>query len=247
MKKHFDDSLKKLNGNITWNKERQQHSRKRFLYKLDQDRSSKFSSWIKRSSVPLLATILFIGIASIFLFSELGKQNVLGPEQNDPYTQYQTASENDDQQIFQISGLDWQRKKEEAAIKKSGFDLRLPQYSPVENTKTFNIDELPNGLSRLILVSYFNEDEEQIFKFSQKGFKQRNDNAQKNTINSIKKSANNSMNINGRKAYYREDFGIDLKMLTILTENYVFTLSSYNQTKEDLINIGKSIDFSGLK
>lgn len=232
---HLDQSLKSLNESITWDNEKQKRSRKRFLSKLEQVRSPKRKSWIRRSVAPLAASVLFFGTATTLFLSEHSVQ-----QQNGTFIQNENHSMS---QGFEI-GMDEKAETDIKAINESGFDLQLPQYSPVENTEMKNILQRPAGKTSLVSAVYFDGEGNEIFKFIQEDISETNANAANNGMNHVKENADYETEINGKAAFVNENDNSGLRTVNIITNEYGFTLSTYKLSAEQLIKIGRFIDYS---
>ncbi|WP_156290198.1 hypothetical protein [Oceanobacillus salinisoli] len=233
----LDQSLKSLNENISWDNEKQQHSRRLFLSKLEQVRSSKRKSWIRRSAVPIVASILFLGTTTTLFVSEHSVQ-----QQNNSLVQNENMSGNNTDQVSSI-GMDEEVESNIEEINEAGFDLRLPQYSPTSNTEIKNLIQRSAGKTTNVTANYYDGEGKQIFTFLQEDISEINENNNNNGINHMKENADYKTEINGNEAFYNENDNSGLKTLNIITNGYGFTLSTYHLSEEQLIKIGESIDF----
>jgi len=227
---HSDSSLKDINENIHWNHDRQQHSRKMFLTKLEQVSSPKRKSWIKRSMIPVIATVLLLGTTTTLFLSE----NSVIQQQSESIIENNNTNES-----FEI----WMDEEVESSImeiNQSGFDLKLPEYSPIENTEIRNVrlrDSEPT-----VNAVYFDEEGNELFTFMQEDISELNANTTSHSKDRMQENADYETEINGNVTFVSENDQSGLRTINIITNKYGFTLSAYNLSEEQLLNIGESIE-----
>jgi hypothetical protein len=227
---NLDQSLKNMNEHIIRDDERQQHSRKMLLSKMEQEKSPKRKSWIKRSVIPVAATVLFLGTAGTLFVSEFSEQQQISEQQHE---QQVNRGENNSGQGFEI-GVDAKVESEIMEIKASGFDLQLPQYSPVEEVELKSIWYRDEGENDVVSASYIDREGNEVFKLMQENLTENPD------INHLQENADYETEINGSTTFVSEnDYG--LRTINIVANKFGFTLYSYNLSEEELISIGESI------
>ena len=168
---NLEQSLKNMNDHIIRDDERRQHSRKTLLSKMEQEKSPKRKSRIKRSVVPVTAIVLFLGTAGTLFVSEFSEQQQIKEQQSEHQV---NIAENNSRKSFEIA-TDAKVESEIIEINASGFDLQLPQYSPVENTVLDNIWYRSEGQNNVVAASYFDGEGNEVFKLMQEDIKENPD------------------------------------------------------------------------
>jgi len=228
---NLEQSLKNMNDHIIRDDERRQHSRKTLLSKMEQEKSPKRKSRIKRSVVPVTAIVLFLGTAGTLFVSEFSEQQQIKEQQSEHQV---NIAENNSRKSFEIA-TDAKVESEIIEINASGFDLQLPQYSPVENTVLDNIWYRSEGQNNVVAASYFDGEGNEVFKLMQEDIKENPD------INHLQENADDQIEINGSTTFISGNNQSGLRSLNIITNKYGFTLYSYTLSEEELISIGESI------
>jgi hypothetical protein len=228
---NLDQSLKNMDEYITWDDERQQHSREILLSKMEQEKSPK-RSWLKRSAVPVAATILFLGTAGTLFVSEFSEQQQLSEQQNE---QQVNMAENSSGQGFGI-GMDEKAESDVMEISESGFDLQLPQYSPVENTELESIWHRSEGQNNVVSATYYDGEGNELFTFMQEAITENTD------VTHLQENADYETEVNGNITFVIENDTSGLRTINIITNDYGFTLSTYNLSEEQLLTTGESIE-----
>ncbi|MFA1822106.1 hypothetical protein ACDX78_18295 [Virgibacillus oceani] len=229
-KTKLDQSLKSMDEHITWDEERQQHSRKMLLSKLEQDESPKRKPWIRRHVAPVLASVLFLGTAGTLIVSEFSEQEQINEQQNEQ----QINMAGNTSHGFEIA-MDEKAEADVREINESGFALQLPQYSPVENTDLENIFHRSKGQNDVVTASYYDGGGNKLFTFMQESILEHTD------ITHLQEKADYETEIKGNVTFVSENDNSGLRTINMIVDNYGFTLSTYNLTEEQLLTIGESI------
>lgn len=235
-KQYLDHALKNLDENISWDSKRQQQVRTSILEKIDQENANKKTTnkhWLGKTVIPMLALVLIVGISSTIVLSQISERNSLSPED----MSITTGDVSEKTFPYNIS-KEHQSKIEQ--IKKSGFDLRIPHYVPINTINIGSIVKHPAGKGHSVSIKYFNNRKE-AFSVIQESIK----GADKNRINQIKTAADDAIDIGNRKVYFIQKQS-NLKSILFHTGKYGFTISSYTLKKEKLIKIAGSIDISNM-
>ncbi|QKY71043.1 DUF4367 domain-containing protein [Lentibacillus sp. CBA3610] len=246
--KHHDDSylndlLKKMDDDVSWNNKRQQNVRRNVLSAIDQEgvkSSRRITHWFGKKIVPVLATLLLVGVSVPLIMSEAGDQQPLGQEQADEVTQAPGDSGNENGKGYYV---DQQNGAYIEDIKASGFDLRLPGYSPGNHIEVGKIVKRASGSGSHVSVT-FNQEDEEIFKFWQESFNSDDPARVDQRIEQIKTEASDQLSIGVHNAYIVNDKKGE--SLYIVTESYGFTIHSSELPKDQMIKVAESIDLSDL-
>lgn len=229
----LDQSLKEMDKHISWDGERQQHTRKMLLSKMEQEKTPERKSWLKRKAVPVAATILFFGTAGTLVVSEFSEQ---AEQTGQGHEQQVNMSENSSGQGFDI-GIDEDVEAGIAEIKASGFDLQLPQYAPVEGTKLESFWNRTERQHNTVTASYTDEHGNEVFKFMQEELTENAD------VSHLQEKADYETEINGNITFVSENDHSGLLTINIIANEYGYTLSTYNLTEAELFRVGESINY----
>lgn len=247
-KTSLDHLLKTLDEDVVWHSERQQQTREK-LYATFNRVNYKNTSRIKRIKnliLPVVATLFLLGILTTLILNKIVDENYLSTKDTEETAESPSTLSNNNHEI-QISNDDQNEIKQ---IKASDFDLRLPSYSPKAPTEVKGITKRSAGLGFSVTALYYHNDEK-LFNFMQESLvdsKKSMFDYPNNGIENIKETANRMIEVNGKDGYItiKGSETHPLLIINIIMKNNVFTISSYQLTEDELIEVAESIDLSNL-
>ncbi|WP_100013089.1 hypothetical protein [Lentibacillus sediminis] len=236
--RNFEHTLGNLNTKIGWSEDRQQQVRRRLAAQLNDTNSPEKASRIRRYMAPVLAFIMLLAVTGVFFLSEVTDQPIA--EQGTPK---QSADNRGTDQI-QISEAEQTAIEE---IEAGGFEVRLPTYSPIEQTEAVNIRQRPTGNVPHVSVQYINKYKEDVFTFQQEKISKVSETYRKERLSQMEADSDRQLEWDDYPIYYTKKGGTKtLKMVNIVTPQYAFTLASYRLTAEEIIEVAKSIPLADL-
>lgn len=82
-KNQLDESLKQLDDDIIWSRERQQRTRRKMLTKLENEKLQRvfnWKIWLRKRALPILASLLLFGVLTTVVLSELSGRDATTQE-----------------------------------------------------------------------------------------------------------------------------------------------------------------------
>lgn len=248
--KHHDDSylsdlLKKMDDDTTWSRKRQQNIRRNILSAIDEETSKTRGViyWMRRTAAPVLTVLLVAGVSVTLYLSGFSDQSPLSSEQGNNVTQTPDDSGNKTQHDTSSLYINDQNEAAIQEIKASGFDLRLPSYSPFNPMEVVSVVKRPAGSGSHVSVT-FNHEGEEKFELWQESFTSDHQARVNQRLNQIKEEATEQVNIDGNLAYITNTNKAET--LYLITENYGFVVHSFDLSTDQLIEVAESIDLSNL-
>jgi hypothetical protein len=244
----IDDALKNLNSSVIWNEKSKHQLRANIIKKISQEKIRN-KRYIINNFIPdaiSVFMIILVLLSLIVVYSDQSQiKNNATNNQNqdkDPSTyninqEKKDAINNNYDSKFNISD---QINKKIDEVKSSGFELRLPMYSPIDGTRMVNIIKKTSGNGLIVSATYEYQNKE-LFLFSQETIKQGE--RLETFLRKIEKESDTRITLNGNTAYFinQQAGKVPRKIVYIHTNRYLFTISSFRLTKNQLIEIASSI------
>lgn len=240
----LDNALKNLDHSVILNEKRKRQIRKNIIKAIDQEKSRNNLYFFKKI-IPLSISGLLVLLVSLFLVEQSVVKNKnadnINQEKGSPSIiinqEKISAQGKNNESKFNISD---QLNSKIDGIRASGFELRLPNYTPIDGTELINIVKRNSGNGVQVTARYHYQNKE-LFSFSQETIKQGD--RLNSFIQEVKKEADVQITLNGKATYFinRQRGKEPIKIVYIITNGYVFSINSYTLTKKQLIDIATSI------
>lgn len=247
-KSSLDDSLKRLDEDVIWDVERKEIVRHNLSSKLNQTNPNTTFGMgyrIRKFVIPVMTTILLIGIlTTLFLSIPLKDQlSIKDPDESG----LKSTSSGKNNKMIEISS---DQQSEIKQIRDSGFDLRLPSYSPEAHTEIKEIVKNVSDSGFTVMAGYYLQ-EKNIFNFMQESLDPIANsipNSSSNGTEVMKDDVQRMLEIDNKVAYITKEGSETQPLLGIraMRDHHIFTITSYYLTEDELIKIAKSIEFSDL-
>lgn len=138
-KSKLDKPIKNLDHDIIWNTERQQRSRQKLISELEGNKVTQVS-WLKKGIMPLLASLLLVGVLTTVILSESSEQDTTIQESDSSSGNNNMSGDNDNKDSQAI--LDEKNKDgEEKSEKKK-------QKAKEDTEKTESVEKKPEQKDR---------------------------------------------------------------------------------------------------
>ncbi|UFU00640.1 hypothetical protein KO561_06815 [Radiobacillus kanasensis] len=230
----LDSALESIDKDVLWNKSSQVEIRARISSQVEEKKLQE-KKYLKRLKVLIPSVSIIILSILAFLYIENSTDTAI-PKNEKVVTS--TEDKNTVSNIFLEDNVN--NKIEE--IESTGFDLRLPEYSPESETVLSNLHSRVNSELIQVTGSYTYSGQD-LFNFVQESIGDTNSERHKTFLHQLQEEGK-QVNIQGHEAYFidRLTGTKTKKMLYILVEGYVFTLHSYKLDQNQLMEIGESIN-----